>query len=61
MGFPREQSLRRTRILVCALSVRTHPVVSQLTYWIHGGERGSLGFTHDGEDDRTMAVPYLRI
>jgi hypothetical protein len=25
------------------------------------GQRGSLGFAHDGEDDWTMALPYLRI
>jgi hypothetical protein len=39
----------------------TYPVVRQLTHWIHLGEQGSLGLTHDGENDRTMALPLLRI
>jgi hypothetical protein len=31
----------------------TYPVVRPLTRWIHLGEQGSLGLTHDGENDRT--------
>jgi hypothetical protein len=48
-------------LLVCAMGEGTYPVVRQLTHWIHLGEQGSLGLTHDGENDRTMALPQLRI
>jgi len=44
-----------------AVSEGTYPVVRQLTHWIHLGEEGSLGLTHDGENDRSMALPQLRI
>jgi hypothetical protein len=51
----------RKQILVCAVGEGTYPVVRQVTHWIHLGEEGSLGLTHDGENDRTMALPQLRI
>jgi hypothetical protein len=55
------KSRAETRILVCALSARTYPVVRYRMHWIPVGRRGSLGFAHDGENDRTMALPRLRI
>jgi hypothetical protein len=48
-------------ILVFGVGRRTYPVLPASRYWIHLRESNSLGFSANEENDRTMALPDVRL